>query len=144
MAERWIVDLSASLSITSNCEWLANYRKLSKLKKVWMGDERYIYAVGVGQVKITIHQKAIYLVQNVYYVSNFNGNLLLVSYLVNCKYYVYFLTSSFKTLDLLLKSTILMATSLLMVTKKMACLFLMVPLAFLKSMLILQSWAILS
>ena len=91
MAERWIVDLSASLSITSNCEWLANYRKLSKPKKVWMGDERYIYAMGVGQVKITIHQKAIYLVQNVYYVSDLNDNLLSVSYLVNRKYYVHFL-----------------------------------------------------
>ena len=29
-----------------------NYHKLLKLKKVWMEDERYIYAVGVGQVKI--------------------------------------------------------------------------------------------
>ena len=56
-----------------------------------MGDERYIYAVGVGQVKIVMRQKAIYLVQNVYYVPDLNGNLLLVSYLVNCKYHVYFL-----------------------------------------------------
>ena len=56
-----------------------------------MVDERYIYAMGVGQVKITIHQKAIYLVQNVYYVSDLNDNLLSVSYLVNRKYYVHFL-----------------------------------------------------
>jgi len=55
VAERWIVDLGASSSMTSNCEWLANYRKLSKPKKVWMGDERYIYAVDIGQVKITMH-----------------------------------------------------------------------------------------
>jgi len=56
-----------------------------------MGDKRYIYTVGIGQVKIAMHWKAIYLVQNVYYVSDLNGNLLSVSYLVNCKYYVYFL-----------------------------------------------------
>ena len=58
-----------------------------------MGDERYIYiyAVDVGQVKITMCRKAIYLVQNVYYVSDLNGNLLSVSYLVNRKYHVYFL-----------------------------------------------------
>ena len=56
-----------------------------------MGDERYIYAVDVGQVKITMCQKAIYLVQNVYYITNLNSNLLSVSYLVNHKYYVYFL-----------------------------------------------------
>ena len=56
-----------------------------------MGDERYIYAVDVGQVKITMYQKTIYLVQNVYYVSDLNGNLLSVSYLVNHKYYVHFL-----------------------------------------------------
>ena len=40
--------------MTSNYEWLANYYELSKPKKVWMGDERYIYAVDVGQVKITM------------------------------------------------------------------------------------------
>ena len=58
-----------------------------------MGDERYIYiyAVDVGQVKITMCRKAIYLVQNVYYVSDLNSNLLSVSYLVNRKYHVYFL-----------------------------------------------------
>ena len=91
VAERWIVDSGASSSMTSNCEWLENYRKLSKPKKVCMGDERYIYAVGIGQVKITMHQKAIYLVQNVYYVPDLNGNLLSVSYLVNHKYHVHFL-----------------------------------------------------
>jgi len=91
VAERWIVDLGASLFITSNCEWLANYHELSKPKKIWMEDERYIYAVGVGQVKITMCWKAIYLVQNVYYISDLNGNLLSVFYLVNHKYYVYFL-----------------------------------------------------
>ena len=62
VVERWIVSLGISLSMTSNHEWLANYRELSKPKKVWMGDERYIYAVDVGQVKITMYQKAIYLV----------------------------------------------------------------------------------
>jgi len=77
--------------MTSNCEWLANYRKLSKPKKIWMGDERYIYTVGIGQVKIMMHQKAIYLVQNMYYVSDLNGNLLSVFYLVNRKYHVHFL-----------------------------------------------------
>jgi len=62
VAERWIVNLGASSSMTSNHEWLANYCELSKLKKVWMEDERYIYAVGVGQVKIAMRWKAIYLV----------------------------------------------------------------------------------
>jgi len=56
-----------------------------------MGDKRYIYTVGVGQVKITMHWKAIYLVQNMYYISDLNGNLLSVSYLVNHKYHVHFL-----------------------------------------------------
>ena len=34
MAERWIVNSGASSSMTSNYEWLVNYHKLSKLKKV--------------------------------------------------------------------------------------------------------------
>jgi len=34
VAERWIVNSGASLSITSNYEWLANYHKLLKPKKV--------------------------------------------------------------------------------------------------------------
>ena len=54
MAEKWIVDSGISSSMTSNHEWLANYHKLSKPKKVWMGDKRYIYTVGVGQVKIAM------------------------------------------------------------------------------------------
>jgi len=62
VVERWIVNSDASLSMTSNRKWLANYHELSKLKKVWMEDKRYIYAVGVSQVKITMHWKAIYLV----------------------------------------------------------------------------------
>ena len=48
VAERWIVDLGASSSMTSNCEWLVNYHELSKPKKVWIGDKRYIYTVSVG------------------------------------------------------------------------------------------------
>jgi len=56
-----------------------------------MGDKRYIYTVGIGQVKITIRRKAIYLVQNVYYIPDLNSNLLSVFYLVNCKYHVHFL-----------------------------------------------------
>ena len=38
-----------------------------------------------------MHRKTIYLVQNMYYVPDLNGNLLSVSYLVNCKYHVHFL-----------------------------------------------------
>ena len=91
VVERQIVNSGVSSSMISNCDWLANYCKLLKPKKVWMGDERYIYAMGVGQVKIVMYWKAIYLVQNMYYVTNLNSNLLSVSYLVNCKYHVHFL-----------------------------------------------------
>ena len=48
VVERWIVNSDVSSSMTSNHEWLANYHKLLKPKKVWMGDKRYIYAVGIG------------------------------------------------------------------------------------------------
>ena len=57
-----------------------------------MEDKRYIHAVDVDQVRITIGQKAMYLIQNMYYISNFNSNLLLVFYLVNYKYHVCFLS----------------------------------------------------
>ena len=73
VAERWIVNLNASSSMISNYEWLANYYKLSKPKKIWIGDKRYIYAVSVGQVKIMIRQKAIYLVQNMHYITDLNS-----------------------------------------------------------------------
>ena len=68
-----------------------NYHELLKPKKVWIEDERYIYAVDVGQVKITMCLKTIYLVQNVYYIPDLNDSLLSVSYLVNHKYHVHFL-----------------------------------------------------
>ena len=91
VAERWIVDSDTSLSMISNHDWLANYHELLKPKKVWIGNKRYIYAMDIGQVKIVMRWKAIYLVQNVYYILDLNSNLLSVSYLVNCKYHVHFL-----------------------------------------------------
>ena len=47
MAERWIVDLNASLFITFNYNLL-------KLKKVWIRDKIYIHIIDVSQIKIVM------------------------------------------------------------------------------------------
>ncbi|GBE88792.1 Retrovirus-related Pol polyprotein from transposon TNT 1-94 [Sparassis crispa] len=49
---RWIVDSGASSHMTSHREWFVNYRALATPKRVYLGDERFILAVGIGQVTL--------------------------------------------------------------------------------------------
>ncbi|GBE88168.1 Retrovirus-related Pol polyprotein from transposon TNT 1-94 [Sparassis crispa] len=80
---RWIVDSGASSHMTSHREWFVNYRALATPKRVYLGDERFILAVGIGQV--TLHAAVDHgstntgIVQEVLHVPDLNGNLLSVS-----------------------------------------------------------------
>ncbi|KAI0667431.1 hypothetical protein C8Q78DRAFT_958638, partial [Trametes maxima] len=70
-----------------------SFKALERPKRVWLGDERYIFATGIGSVSLLLeqdgkHDKAI--VPGVYYVPDLDGNLLSVSHFVRRGYTVNF------------------------------------------------------
>ncbi|TFY53550.1 hypothetical protein EVJ58_g9393 [Rhodofomes roseus] len=97
LLSRWIVDSGASSPMSSQREWFLNYSPLASPKRVWLGDKRYILAIGIGQVALTADlgngKKRTALLQGVYHVPDLNGNLLSVSHLTKRGYSVSFTTS---------------------------------------------------
>ncbi|EIW64624.1 uncharacterized protein TRAVEDRAFT_95541, partial [Trametes versicolor FP-101664 SS1] len=70
-----------------------SFKELEHPKRVWLGDERYIHATGIGNISLHLKQdgkleKAI--VPGVYYVPDLDGNLLSVSHFVRRGYSVNF------------------------------------------------------
>ncbi|KAF5363875.1 hypothetical protein D9756_000060 [Leucocoprinus leucothites] len=96
MTSKWVVDSGASLHMSSHWDWFITYQKLQEPRRVWMGDERFILAIGVGQVQVvlTVNGKSLtYLIPNVYYIPELSGNLLSVSALGRCGYTLKFTKS---------------------------------------------------
>ncbi|KAI0788228.1 hypothetical protein C8Q74DRAFT_1196134, partial [Fomes fomentarius] len=51
---RWIVDSGASAHMSSLRAQFASYHKLSTPRHVWLGDERYILAIGEGSIYLEL------------------------------------------------------------------------------------------
>ena len=70
------------------------YRDISPPKKVWLGDERYILTMGIGQLHLEMDlgggKKGLTIIWTAYYVPNLSGNLISVSYLTKRGYSVNF------------------------------------------------------
>ena len=70
------------------------YRDITPPKKVWLGDERYILATGIGQLHLKMNlgggKKCLTIIRTMYYVPNLSGNLISVSYLTKQGYSVNF------------------------------------------------------
>ena len=49
---KWIIDSGASSPMSSHCNWFHMYRDISPLKKVWLGNDRYLLATGIGQLHL--------------------------------------------------------------------------------------------
>ena len=91
LSARWLVDSGASAHMSSERHKFCSYRKLASPKRVWLGDERYILAVGEGSMYLDLdgHASPI-LIQRVFHVPNLHGNLLSVSRLAAGGYTVKF------------------------------------------------------
>ena len=91
---KWIIDSGASLPMSSQRNWFHMYRDISPLKKVWLGDERYILATGIGQLHLEMNlsggKKCLTIIRTTYYVPNLSGNLISISYLTKQGYSVNF------------------------------------------------------
>jgi len=82
MLSKWIVDSGALTHMSSQQKWFITYEKLLELRRVWLGDEHFILAVGTGRVQLTVTvdgHNSEYILSDVYHVPSLNGNLLSVS-----------------------------------------------------------------
>jgi Reverse transcriptase (RNA-dependent DNA polymerase)/Pol polyprotein, beta-barrel domain/gag-polypeptide of LTR copia-type/GAG-pre-integrase domain len=78
----WIVDSGASMHMSSHRDWFTTYREIHPPRRVWLGDHRYIEAVGEGRIMVEMavgNGRTISGVfQSVLHVPDLNGNLLSV------------------------------------------------------------------
>ncbi|THH12698.1 hypothetical protein EUX98_g9791, partial [Antrodiella citrinella] len=100
---KWIVDSGASATMCSHRDWFMYYSPLSSPIKVWLGDERFINAIGKGRVSLNVptgngSTHNVVLV-DVYYVPDLNGNLLSVSQFTNRGGHVNFVGSGCELSD---------------------------------------------
>jgi len=82
MLSKWIVDSGASTHMSSQQKWFITYEKLLEPRRVWLGDEHFILAVGTGRVQLTVTvdgHNSEYILPDIYHVPSLNGNLLSVS-----------------------------------------------------------------
>ncbi|KAF8178286.1 hypothetical protein BJ912DRAFT_803771, partial [Pholiota molesta] len=71
-----------------------SYRDLAKPKEVWLGDERFILATGIGRIHLNLHipgkESQLTILQDAYFVPKLRGNLISVSRLTQAGYFVEF------------------------------------------------------
>ena len=83
---KWIIDSGALSLMSCHRNWFHTYREISPPKKVWLGDDRYILAKGIGQLHLEMDlgrgRKGLTIIRSAYYVPNVSSNLLSVSYLL--------------------------------------------------------------
>ena len=91
---KWIIDSGASSPMSSHHNWFHMYQDISPPKKVWLSDDRYILAMGIGQLHLEMDlgggKKGLTVIHSAYYVPGVSGNLLSVSYLIKRGYSVNF------------------------------------------------------
>ena len=85
LLSHWIIDSGASSPMSSQHDWFHTYRDLIPPKKVWLGDERYILATGVGQLYLDMMlengQTCLTIICDAYFMPELSGNLISVLYL---------------------------------------------------------------
>ena len=81
---RWIIDSGASAHMSAQRDKYSSYRKLPMPKRVWLGDERYILAIGIGTMYLDVDDvDHPILLLHVLHVPDLHGNLISVSRLTS-------------------------------------------------------------
>ncbi|THH04746.1 hypothetical protein EW146_g10095, partial [Bondarzewia mesenterica] len=102
LANCWVVDSGATRSMSSKRNWFSTYRELETLRKVWLGDNSYIVATGVGQILTEMcanDRWSRVLLQDVLHVLDLHGNLLSVPQLAQRRARVQFINDKCEILD---------------------------------------------
>ncbi|TFK77686.1 hypothetical protein K466DRAFT_508205, partial [Polyporus arcularius HHB13444] len=77
-----------------------SYRELREPVRVWLGDDRYIFAVGVGSMQLDLDDSpAPVLATRVFHVPELHGNLLSVSRLASSGLSVRFVKDGCRIVD---------------------------------------------
>ena len=83
---KWIIDSGALSPMSCHQDWFHTYQKISPPKNVWLGDNRYILAKGIGQLHLKMDlgggKKGLTIIRSAYYIPNVSSNLLSVLYLL--------------------------------------------------------------
>jgi hypothetical protein len=84
-AHHWLINSRASAPMTAHHNLLIAYRTLQSPKRIWLGDERHVNAIGIGQIALDIPSSkstSRFVVRDVLHVPELHGFLLSVSKLV--------------------------------------------------------------
>ena len=80
--------------MSSHCNWFQMYQDISPPKKVWLGDNHYILATGIGQLHLEMDlgggKKGLIIICSTYYMPDLSRNILSISYLIKRGYSVNF------------------------------------------------------
>ena len=82
LANRWLINSGASRTMSSQHDWFQAYQPLATPRKVWLSDNSYILAHGVGRIPIHMQANEKWnkiVLQDVLHVPKLHRNLLLVS-----------------------------------------------------------------
>ncbi|THH12525.1 hypothetical protein EW146_g7606 [Bondarzewia mesenterica] len=86
LADRWVVDSGATRTMSSKRYWFHTYRELETPRKVWLGDNSYIIATGIGRILTEMcanRRWSRVILQDVLHVPDLHGNLLSVPQLAS-------------------------------------------------------------
>ena len=102
LSEKWLINSSASWIMCSNHHWFHQFTPLSPLIMITLGYNSTIPATGQGCIWVQMNTGSHYkhaMLQDVLYVLDMGGNLLLVSHFVCCNGKVCFKESKCQILD---------------------------------------------
>jgi len=78
----WLINSGASRTMSLHRDWFQAYRQLKRPRKVWLRDNTFILAHGVGRIPVHMHANQKWnrvVLQDVLHIPELHGNLLSVS-----------------------------------------------------------------
>jgi hypothetical protein len=75
----WFVDFGASVHMTCNKNWYANFKETQNGANIYLGDDRTHQIKGYGDIPVTLLNGTVCHIRNVVYVPGIKKNLISVS-----------------------------------------------------------------
>src|SRR3954471_3385560 len=81
LSEWWYMDTGCSNHLTGNKQWLIDFDS-ERRTKIRCADDKYLYAEGMGNVKVKVKNGKTVLIKDVWYVPGIRSNLMSVGQLI--------------------------------------------------------------
>ena len=75
----WLLDTGATHHMTPQKHWLRDYKHLSSTMRVYLGNNQFLTAIGVGNLHITLPSGVNVNIYNVYHIPGLSRNILSVT-----------------------------------------------------------------